>query len=229
MRNSRRCWAIPMAALVSALPARYARAESEYPNRDAEHAPAPALFLAGRMGLYAPYGSLYSNRDFVTTRFQDLASVGPELELDFGARAFGHFVGYGYWEYAELGKGANEAWAGSRGGETSAIAQGAGLALRWMSHPEGLGFVVDAGVGYRWFRAGWTDGTSMDLSGVGELRLGLGADLAISQAVGISPMLTLSSGIFTDRTFLGQPIGSYNSAYAAAALTLAARVDIFGG
>ena len=62
--------------------------------------------------------------------------------------------------------------------------------------------VVDLGVGYRWFREKWSSGTELTMGGFGEFRAGVGADIRVNRGFSLSPMLTFSSGSFTERGYL---------------------------
>jgi hypothetical protein len=196
---------------------------------DERGVPTRSLWTGAQIGVFAPYGGLYSGRDFVTTGFQQLASPGPAMQVDLGGRIARHFTVYGFWEYTSLGRGSSATWTEARGGQTSANTNAVGLAARWMSNPGGFGFIVDVGLGYRWFAARWSDGTSMDLGGLGDLRLGLGADVSFSSTVAVSLMVALYTGAFTDRTLAGQSVGQFESSYAATALSVGVHLDLFGG
>lgn len=227
-----RSW-VAMGAAFAALSAsgtRLAHAEAGASERTGEHsAPAHSLFTGAHLGVFAPYGGLYSARNLVTTEFQEVASPGPVIELDVGARIAHRYAVYGYWQYASLGRGTDTYWSETRGGQTRANTNAAGLAALWTSNPGGFGVVLDVGVGYRWFSARWNDGTAMQLGGFGDLHLDVGIDLALSSTVALSPTVTFGTGVFTDRTYGGQPVGQFNSSYTTVAVGVGVHFDFFGG
>ena len=178
-------------------------------------------FWAGaRLGLFLPYGALYSNQALVTTPFQDVATAGPELEFDLGGRFARHFVAYALIEHAFLGRGRSSAWTEPHGGQSAASTQAVGIGLRWESNPAGLGVVADVAVAYRWFNVRWNDGTTLRMHGPGDVRFGLGAAWRVARNVTIAPMMMASSGTFAYRTLDGQKLGDSTGSYASLALTL---------
>lgn len=190
---------------------------------------ASPLWMGVRMGLFAPYGAVYSGQDLVTTGFQDVATSGPAGELELGGRLSQHFVVYGFAEYAALGPGQGASLAQLHGAQMSAMTNAVGVGARWLAHPSSVGLALDLGVGYRWFVASWADGTNMRLRGLGDIRLGVGASLAAARGITLQPMFTIYTGVFEDRTLGGQPIGTSGNSYAATLLSLGGTFDLLEG
>jgi hypothetical protein len=194
---------------------------------NSETDPTFALFAGTRMGILVPYGGLYADRALVTTPFQDVATAGPALELDFGARFAHRFAGYIFFEQALLGRGNSAAWTAPHGGQSGPSTQALGLGLRWESNPDGLGLVADVALGYRWLTARWGDGTTLRMQGPGEVRLGLGASWRVTPVFILSPMVTAFTGAFTSRTLDGAPLGDAVSSYAGASVALSGYVEMY--
>jgi hypothetical protein len=213
-----------VAAALAARPAIAQERSSQRPN--AERVPRHAFWTGTRVGLFIPYGSLYTNRALVTTPFQDVATTGPAIELDIGARLARHFVGYAFFEQVFLGRGDSAAWTAPHGGQLAPSTQALGIGLRWESNPDGWGIVADVGVAYRWFTARWDDATTVRMHGPGDARFGLGASWRVTRNVTLAPMMTAFSGVFANRTLDSQELGESASSYAALALTLSGHVDL---
>ena len=217
-----------LAALTSALVALPANAQDRAPqvSGTTEDVDNQALWMGMRLGAFVPYGGLYAERSFVTTPFQHVATGGPALELDVGARFARRFVGYGFFENAWLGRGQSPAWSDAHDGQLGASTQAIGIGLRWVSNPESLGFVADAGLSYRWFSARWADATTVRMHGFGDIRVGLGANWRIARHWALAPLLTLHTGAFSERTLDGQPLGASASSYLAGVLSLGGYFDL---
>ena len=185
-----------------------------------------AFWTGVRFGAFVPYGGLYAEQSLTTTPFQDVATGGPGVEFDVGLRFARRFVGYGFFEHAWLGRGTSPAWTNPHDGQLSASTQAIGIGLRWISTPERLGFVADVGLSYRWFTARWADATAVQMSGFGDVRLGLGANWCIARHWALVPMASVYTGAFSERTLDGRPLGESSSSYLAAALTLGAHMDL---
>jgi hypothetical protein len=193
-------------------------------SEEAEHE--SPLFFEARLGSFAPYGALYSDANLVTIEFPEVASGGPAAEVELGTRFAGHFALYGSFEYAALGIGDSATWRAAHGAQTSARTDVAGLGLRWLRRPHEIGLAAELGLGYRWFAASWADGTTLKLGGGGDVHIGVGASFAIAANVTLSPMFTLYSGVFSDRSLAGQPIGASGAAYAATLVSLGGTFDL---
>jgi hypothetical protein len=179
------------------------------------------------VGVFIPYGTLYTNRALVTTPFQDVATAGPAIEFDLGARFARFFVGYVFFDQAFLGRGNGVAWTAPHGGQSAPSSQAVGIGLRWESNPDGFGVVADAGLAYRWFAARWDDGTTVRMHGPGDVRLGLGASWRVARNVTLAPMMTAFSGVFANRALDGQELGESSSSYAAVAFTFSGHLDFY--
>jgi hypothetical protein len=203
------------------------------------------LWVGARLGALFPFGAAYTiDYDIYGyyaygRNWSDLATGGPAFEADLGARIARRYIVYGFWEHGILGTGGDPnlrtvSLTGMPGGPTlgeqkSASTDLAGLGFRWSSRPDSVGFVVDLGIGYRWFREEWERG-SMKFAGFGEFRAGFGADIRISRSFSLSPMFMFSTGEFHDRKIQipGQPeqdIPSYTGSHGTVTLTVGGHFD----
>jgi hypothetical protein len=185
--------------------------------------PAGHLYDEGTDYYYYPYGLSWS----------DVAGSGPLFELNLGGRFARRYIVFAAWEHAVLGTGSDSNYQMLFGSQTSARTDFAGLGFRWSSNPDDVGLALELGLGYRWFKERWAGGYRLSMEGFGEFRLGLGADVRVSRALAISPMLTVSEGVFNDRNqgLPGQPmqpIRSYSAAHQTLTLTLGAHFDLLG-
>ena len=170
------------------------------PPKPHHRAPKTALWLGARAGWFLPFGALWAlgtPNGGVTdeVKWSQYASSGPMFELDAGARLGRYYNVYLLWERASLGGGSEDV-AGigkSSDGDTDYYAIG----LRFSSDPDEVGFLTDLSLGYRRFRAHWDDGTELQLTEAPlEMRIGLGADIRLTRAFSLSPLLTLGAGSF---------------------------------
>ena len=201
-----------------------------------------SLWVGVRLGALFPFGNAYAtSSDYYYEygeKWDGLATGGPLVEGDVGVRFARHFILYGFWERAWMGKGSDPSWRapdGSNfGDQTSATTDYPGLGFRWSSRPNNVGVLVDLGLGYRWFRERWSSGAKMDLEGFGEFRLGIGADVRVTHLFSLTPLLTISSGSFGDRqvTIPGQGkhdiVGSYSGSHGTLTLSVGGNFDLLG-
>ena len=185
-----------------------------------------AVWFGMRAGLFIPSGGLYADRNLVATSFRDIATAGPSLEFDLGARFARHFVGYAFFEQAFLGRGTSAAWTVPHGGQSSPATQATGIGMRWESNPAGWGVIADVALAYRWFSSRWADATWVRMEGLGEVRLGFGMNWRVSPRVALAPMVTILTGTFTERTLDGRPLGDMTSSYAAATVAFGGQADL---
>jgi len=206
--------------------------------------PWSSLWVGARAGGLFPFGNAYSTyRDYyyeVGESWDGLASSGPVVEGDVGVRFARSYIVYGFWEHGFMGTGSDATWrTGSPdsqgyGDQTSATTDFTGLGFRWSSRPDAVGLVIDVGLGYRWFRERWAGGYKMDLRGFGEFRFGLGADVRLTRAFSISPLLMFSTGTFHDRIFTSPERGqysipSYGGSHGTVTLTVGGHFDLASG
>ena len=120
------------------------------------------------------------------------------------------------------------------GDQTSASTDYAGLGFRWSSNSDRVGFLLDLGLGYRWFREKWASGAAITLQGFGEFRAGIGADIRVNRLLSVSPLIMFSSGEFHDReveipgTSKGT-IASYTGSHGTFTLTIGGHFDLTPG
>jgi hypothetical protein len=197
------------------------------------------------LGALFPFGSAYdigydqSGYYAVGESWSGLASGGPVVEADVGGRVGRRYMIYVFWEHAFMGTGSDPTWqtlpieqgVTPFGAQTSASTDFPGLGFRWSSRPDSVGFLVDLGLGYRWFREKWASGATMTLQGFGELRAGFGADIRVSPLFAIEPLFTFSTGQFYDRSYTAantseRSIPSYTGAHGTITFTLGAHFDL---
>jgi hypothetical protein len=207
-------------------------------------APLASLWVGARLGALFPFGSAYalgydpSGYTTYGASWSGLAGGGPVFEGDVGARFARRYIVYGFWEHGIMGTGGDPSWrttalypgAPVLGDQNSATTDFPGIGFRWTSRPDNVGLVVDLGIGYRWFRESWANG-SMYLAGFGEFRAGFGADIRINRMFSLSPLFMFSTGEFHDRTITlaGQPerdIASYTGSHGTVTLTIGGHFDL---
>jgi hypothetical protein len=202
--------------------------------------PYNALFVGARLGALFPYGNAYdTDPDFDEGQKWDwFATGGPLIEGDVGARFARHFIIYGFWEHAIMGTGSEprlrEPLPNGFGDQSSASTDFTGLGFRWSSRPNTVGLLIDLGLGYRWFHEKWDSGAKMDLAGFGEFRLGIGADVRVTHLFSLTPLFSISSGSFHDRTLSvpgegkGDIAGSHSGSHGTITLSVGGNFDLFG-
>jgi hypothetical protein len=164
------------------------------PPAPAIHAPRFALWLGGRAGLLAYSGGLYVN-DQQTGAIETTGNFirpGLGLEIDVGARLAKRYVPY-------LGLELGVAGAGHRfDGTTTASTAFFGVGFRYLAGDvDTVSFASDLSVGMRQFQVANAGGT-WTASGLEIFRLGLGAEVRVSNYFTMSPMITLSGGTLHD-------------------------------
>jgi len=208
------------------------------PPEPRHRSPSSSLWLGVRGGVLFPAGHLYDEGIDpyypYGRNWSDVASTGPLFELNLGGRFGRRYLVFVLWEHAVLGTGSDPNWQTLFGSQKSATTDFAGVGFRWSSNPDEVGLALEFGLGYRWFRERWESGYRLNMEGFGEFRFGLGADIRVSRAVTITPMLAISQGVFTDREqgFPGQPlqpIHSYGASHQTLTLTLGGHFDLLGG
>lgn len=199
-------------------------------------APKTSLWLGVRGGWFIPFGNLWARCPggycSDATKWSELASSGPMLELDAGLRFSRYYSVFATWEHAELGSG-SAAPSAQSGADSDYYAVG----LRFSSNPDRVGFLTELALGFRRFRAVYADGSEDQLTNAPfEFRAGIGVDLRLSSLVTLEPMLTLGAGAFGDAQHVG-PNGSSSSltgvddrqaGHAWATFQLGAHFDLFG-
>ena len=118
-----------------------------------------------------------------------------------GARLGRNYNVFLLWERASLGRGSlkPDPRGEQDGGETDFFA----LALRVSSDPDKIGFLTEIALGARRMKTTWANGDELRLTDAPfEARLGLGADIRISPAFSLSPLLTVGVGSFGEAEFV---------------------------
>jgi hypothetical protein len=140
---------------------------------------------------------------------------------------------FALFEHASLGAGGldDKSFGGQNRGATNLY----GAGLRFSTEPGSLGFAMEIALGYRDFRAYWSDGTKLSLTdGFIDARLGVGADIRINRWLSLSPMLVLGGGSFGSARWSG-PAGAHDAQtsfdqpgeYGSFALQLGGHVDLY--
>jgi len=225
------------------LPAPYVY-EPPPPAPPMNRAPWMALHLGVRAGALFPFGQAFATYQYGYYEYGEswsgLATGGPSVEADVGARLGRHFIVFGFIEHAWMGKGSDASWRYPNppyvpfGEQQSASTDFTGLGFRYSSNPNRVGILFDVGLGYRWFRERWETGAKMYLHGFGEFRLGAGADIRISRLLSITPLFSVSSGVFSNRqwTVPGQGTseisGSMSGGHGTLNFTVGGNFDLFG-
>jgi hypothetical protein len=162
-------------------------------------APRSSFWLGARAGWWVPFGDLWgacsgSGYDCSTKEFSAVAASGPMFELDVGARFGRNYNVYALWERAQLGGGDRlDTGEAGRRAETDYLAIG----VRLSADPDDIGMLLDLSIGTRRLRSFYEGGYELQLSRAPlESRLGIGADIRVSPAFSLSPMLTLGLGSF---------------------------------
>jgi hypothetical protein len=221
-------------------------APSQYVYEPPPPAPPPhrspynALWVGARVGALFPFGNAYDTDPYYNTgeEWDWLATGGPVIEGDVGMRFARNFIVYGFLEHAFMGQGSDPSWRAASGSnfgdQQSATTDYTGLGFRWSSRPSSVGFVLDAGLGYRWFRERWSSGAKMDLAGFGEFRFGLGADVRVTHLFSLTPLLSISSGSFSERTVTlpgqgkGDIANTFSGSHGTLTLSVGGNFDLFG-
>ena len=185
------------------------------PPKPHHNAPKTAFWLGGRVGWFVPFGSLWlrnTPQGYDEVKWTEYGSAGPMFEGDVGMRFSRYYNVFLLWERASLGAGSADpiGHGGQNSGETDYYAIG----LRFSSDADRVGFLTEIDLGYRRFRARWADGTELQLTQAPlEFRIGLGADIRVSPAFSLSPMLTLGAGAFGSAEWVA-PNGVHTDAQA---------------
>jgi hypothetical protein len=226
------------------LPAPYIY-EPPPPAQPWRRSPWNALFVGVKVGALFPFGMAFATYQYGYYEYGEswngLAAGGPSLEADVGARLGRQFIVYGFIEHAWMTNGTDSTWRYPTdptkipfGDQLSASTDYTGLGFRWSSNPDRVGILFDVGLGYRWFRERWSSGAEMFLHGFGEFRLGAGADIRISRAFSVTPLFSVSSGVFSNRewTIPGQGTseitGSMTGGHGTLNFTVGGNFDFFG-
>lgn len=158
-------------------------------------APKYSLWLGGRLGLLAYAGGVYLD-DPISGRVESIGNFvtpGLALEADVGARIDRRFIPYVALELGLVGAGRRFDGQSTRAG-TSFF----GLGFRYLAGDvDSVAFASDLSFGLRRLEVSNPSGrwavTALEI-----FRLGLGAEIRLSNRLTLSPMLTLSGGSFTD-------------------------------
>jgi hypothetical protein len=166
-----------------------------------KHAPRYSLWLGSRVGVLGFGGGFYGVAAImnggsplsVTEWTTDIATPGPTLQADVGARLGRRFIPFAFYERAFLSPGSQ--FAGLTG--ASAYSDLFGLGLRFLAgDPDVAAFLTEFSIGER--TVGVTaNGQTYRMSGFEYFKLGLGAEIRLSSRLVLSPLASLSTGALT--------------------------------
>ncbi len=187
------------------LPAPYVHAAPPPPLPPEHVAPSTSLWLGARAGWLFPLGSLWQDGELLSGAccvyhnrgWDDFANSGPMLEIDLGARLARTYNVFALWEFGLLRDG--DELADEFGGQSSAHSHFLGLGLRFSTSADDIGILVEMALGWRRFSATWNNGTEFTATDdFFNTRIGIGADIRLSELMSISPMITLGGGVFSE-------------------------------
>lgn len=185
-------------------------AEAPPPLKPNYLAPKTAFWAGLRVSYFVPFATLwfdgsYDGQGGLSYRrrlFSAYASPGPAAQIDIGARLGRRYNVFATWEHASLGTGNldPDSFGGQQRGNTNLY----GAGFRFSTNPDGLGFLLEIGVGYRDFHAYWADGTELALTdSIFDGHIGLGADIRVNKWLSLEPMVVFGGGSFTTIEFNG--------------------------
>lgn len=167
-------------------------------------APRTSFWAGVRPTLTLPLGSMWTDREpedyYCCTQnprpFSEFATPGPGLELDVGMRFARNYQVFAFGEYAFLGAGPLDDAFGGQGTTTTSVF---GLGVRFSTHPDSLGFLIEMSLGYRSFEATWKDGTKLSANDdLFSTRLGIGGIWQVNDNMSVDLLFVLGGGSFTD-------------------------------
>lgn len=186
-------------------PYRAASGVTPMPPPVPQHVAPRTSFWAGlRPTIVFPLGSMWTDREPVDyyccsqnpRPFSEFATAGPGLGIDVGARFARSYQAFAFGEYTFLGAGPLE---DAFGGQESATTSMFGIGVRFATHPDSLGFLIEMSLGYRSFEATWKDGTKLSANDdLFSTRFGVGGIWQINGNTSVEVMFVLGGGSFTD-------------------------------
>ena len=157
------------------------------------HAPKYALWTGARVGAIGFMNSFFVNAVGSYETTGGFVKPGLSTELNLGARLAYRFIPYVYFEHSFLGTGRHFERAG-----VTASSNFYGLGFRYLAGDvHTVSFASDLALGFRSVTI--SDNTSSyTMSTFEYFRLGLGAEIRLSNSLTLSPMATISTGTMTD-------------------------------
>lgn len=188
------------------------------PPKPKHRSPKTSLWLGARIGWFLPFGDVWADGEasnnaccFYEGRdWSDYAGSGNMVQLDLGMRLSRYNNLFITWEHANLDTGKNaESEQGAAtdatawGDQTEATSDYYAIGLRFSSDPDEVGFLTEISLGFRRFRAAWANGNELELSqSPFEMRIGLGADIRLTEFFSLSPMVTVGGGYFGEAKYI---------------------------
>ena len=175
-------------------PYAYGPPAEEAPREPVHRAPRNALWVGARIGYEAPLGDAYVDKDSrLGVSERDLVGAGPTLEADVGGRFGRGFLPFLFAAHTFCAKGAGP-------GVRSSTANAFGFGLRYAFAPDGYGFLAELAFSYRATATTLDSGTVIHAAAPGELRLGIGGDIRLTELFSLSPLVTIAIGSYSDVT-----------------------------
>ena len=205
-------------------------------------APRTSLWLGARVGWFIPFGSAFARGtrvgdgvNYKGVPWRNYVGSGPMFEIDAGARLSRNYNVFALWERAQLSSGNGDPDDTSVGKSKSGDTDFYGVGVRATSDPDRVGFITELAIGYRRARAKY-DGSEIQFTDAPfEARLGIGADIRLSDLFSLSPLVTVGVGSFgkierASRNGVADQMQRDDQAdgHAWATFTIGGNFDLFG-
>ena len=159
----------------------------------AQHAPKYSLYVGGRLGAIGYGGNFFDNQLGHAETTGNFAKSGASLEVDVGARLDKRYIPYVTLELAALAPGNR-----FDGADTKASSSFLGIGFRYIAGDvDTAGFLTDLSFGIRTVSI-TSGGQTYKMSSIELFRLGLGAEVRLSNLMTLTPMFIVSGGAMTD-------------------------------
>ena len=159
----------------------------------AQHAPKYSLYVGGRLGVIGFGGNFFDNQLGHAETTGNFAKSGASLEGDIGARLGKRYIPYVALELSVLAPGHR-----FDGADTKASSSFLGIGFRYVAGDvDTTGFLTDLSFGVRTVSV-VSAGQTYKMSSVELFRLGLGAEIRLSNMMTLAPMFIVSGGAMTD-------------------------------
>jgi hypothetical protein len=158
-----------------------------------KHAPKYSLYVGGRLGIIGFGGNFFDNQQGHSETTGNFAKSGGSLEANIGARLGKRYIPYVALELSVLAPGHR-----FDGADTKASSSFLGIGFRYVAGDvDTAGFLTDLSFGIRTVSV-TSAGQTYKMSSVELFRLGLGAEIRLSNLMTLTPMFLVSGGAMTD-------------------------------
>ena len=159
----------------------------------AQHAPKYSLYVGGRLGVIGFGGNFFDNQLGHAETTGNFAKSGASLEGNIGARLGKRYIPYVALELSVLAPGHR-----FDGADTKASSSFLGIGFRYVAGDvDTAGFLTDLSFGIRTVSV-VSAGQTYKMSSIELFRLGLGAEIRLSNVMTLAPMFIVSGGAMTD-------------------------------